>query len=129
MFLEHPPGQPVPAPAHSFRGQPEPPLVQLEAILSHPIASYAGEEVNPHLTTTSFQAAVESDKVSPEPPLLQTEQCLFPQPLPIRHAMMWFRSRDSKPTESYQDIFSYFTVQKSNQPTNNSSNPTTSMQK
>ena len=35
--------------------QPEPPLVQLEAIPSSPIASYMGEESNTHLTTTSFQ--------------------------------------------------------------------------
>ena len=35
----------------------------------------------PHLTTTSFQGAVESDKVSPQPPLLQTEQPQLPQPL------------------------------------------------
>jgi len=46
--------------------------------------SYPGEEANPYLTTTSFQAAVESDKVSPERPLLQSEQSLFPQLLPIR---------------------------------------------
>jgi len=35
--------------------QPEPPLAQLEAIPSCPVASYMGEEANPHLTTTSFQ--------------------------------------------------------------------------
>jgi len=34
----------------------------------------------PHLTTTSCQGAVESDKVSPQP-LLQTEQPQLPQPL------------------------------------------------
>jgi len=48
------------------------PLMQLEAIASHPIAGYLGAETNPHLTTPSFQGAVESDKVSPQPPLLQT---------------------------------------------------------
>ena len=56
--------------------QPEPPLAQFEAIPSHPIASYMGEESNPHLTTTSLQVAVESNKVIPEPPLLQAEQAL-----------------------------------------------------
>jgi len=35
--------------------QPEPPLAQLEAITSHPIAVTRGAEADPHLTTTSFQ--------------------------------------------------------------------------
>ena len=52
--------------------QSKSPLMQLEAISSHPIASYLGEETNTHLTTTSFQIVVESNKVSPQPPLLQT---------------------------------------------------------
>jgi len=55
--------------------------MQLETIASHPIASYLGEETNTHLTTTSFQVVVESNNVSTEPPLLQTKQTLFPQPL------------------------------------------------
>ena len=69
------PWQSIPVPDHSFGGkvfpniQPEPPLAQLEAIPSHPIASYLGEEADPCLTTTSFQAVVDSN-VSPEPPLL-----------------------------------------------------------
>ena len=41
--------------------------MQFEAILSSPISTYVGEETNPHLTTTSFQVAVGSDEVSPEP--------------------------------------------------------------
>ena len=44
-----------------------------------------GEEADPHLATVSSQAVVESDKVSPEPPLLQSEQLEFLQSLPIRH--------------------------------------------
>ncbi|KAK4822230.1 LOW QUALITY PROTEIN: hypothetical protein QYF61_011871 [Mycteria americana] len=36
--------------------QSKPPLAQLEAISSHPITCYLGEETNPHLSTTSFQA-------------------------------------------------------------------------
>ena len=47
--------------------------MQLEAIPSGLIASYMGEETEPHLTTASFQVLVESYKVSPEPPLLQTK--------------------------------------------------------
>ena len=45
--------------------QPEPPLAQLKAITSHPINSYLGEEADPHLSTTSFHAVLESDKVYP----------------------------------------------------------------
>ncbi|KAK4807082.1 hypothetical protein QYF61_018423 [Mycteria americana] len=36
--------------------QSKPPLVQLEAISSCPITCYLGEETDPHLSTTSFQA-------------------------------------------------------------------------
>jgi len=42
------------------------------AIPSLPFISNVGEETNLHLTTASFQGAVESDKVSPEPPPYQT---------------------------------------------------------
>ncbi|KAK4817461.1 LOW QUALITY PROTEIN: hypothetical protein QYF61_015616 [Mycteria americana] len=63
--------------------QSKPPLAQLEAISSRPITCYLGEETNTHPTTPSFQAVVESDKVSPQPPLLQAEQPQVPQPLPI----------------------------------------------
>ena len=67
--------------------QSKPPLMQLEAIASHPIASYLGEETNTHLTTTSFQLDVESYKVPSQPPLLQTKQPQFPQPLLIGLAL------------------------------------------
>ena len=40
-----------------------------------------GEEADPYLATNSFQEAVERNKFSPEPPLSQTEQPQFPQPL------------------------------------------------
>jgi len=53
--------------------QSKPPLMQLEAIASRSITSYLGEETNTCLTTTSFQVVVESDKVPPQPPLLQTK--------------------------------------------------------
>ncbi|KAJ7417165.1 hypothetical protein BTVI_33769 [Pitangus sulphuratus] len=48
--------------------QSKPPLEQLEAISSGPIAYYLGEETNPYLTTDSFQVVVESDKVKREKP-------------------------------------------------------------
>jgi len=88
--LHHCPGQPSPMSDHSFSKhivpniQSKPHLMQLEAIASHPIAGYLGEETNPHLTTPSFQGVVESNKVPRQPPLLQTEQPQLPQPLLIR---------------------------------------------
>jgi len=88
--LHHFPGQPVAMPDHSFGIEifssilSKPPLAQLKAISSHPITSYLGKETNTHLTTTSLQLVVESDKVSPQPPLLQTEQPQLPQLLLIR---------------------------------------------
>ncbi|KAK4817835.1 hypothetical protein QYF61_000670 [Mycteria americana] len=88
--LNHFPGQPVPM-LDNLLGeekfpniQSKPPLVQLEAISSCPITCYLGEETDPHLSTTSFQAVVESNKVSPQPPFLQAEQPQLPQLLLIR---------------------------------------------
>jgi len=69
--------------------QSKPPLVQLEAIASHPIASYLGEEINTCLTKPSFQVVVESSKVTPQPPLLQTKQPQLPQSL----RLAWDRDR------------------------------------
>ncbi|KAK4817862.1 hypothetical protein QYF61_001531 [Mycteria americana] len=88
--LNHFPGQPVPMPDNPFSEvkfpniQSKPPLVQLEAISSCPITCYLGEETDSHLSTPSFQAVVESDKVSPQPPFLQAKQSQVPQPLLIR---------------------------------------------
>jgi len=62
----------------------KPPLMQLEAISSCPITHYLGEETNTQLATTSFRVVVESKKVPPEPPLLQTKPPQFPQLLLIR---------------------------------------------
>jgi len=75
--------------------------MQLEAIPPSPVASYVVEEADPCLTTTSLQAVIESNKVSPEPPFLQTEQSQLPQLLLIRPvlqiphsfvALLWTRS-------------------------------------
>jgi len=63
--------------------QPESSQGQLEAIASSPITSYTREEADPQLTTTSLQVVIESNKVSSEPPLLQTEQSQLLQPLLI----------------------------------------------
>jgi len=43
-------------------------LNKLKAASHHPIARYSGGETNPHLTTTSLQALVDSCKVSLETP-------------------------------------------------------------
>jgi len=64
--------------------QYKPPLAQLEAICSCRMAFYFGEETDTHLATASFQVVAESNEVSPQPPLLQTKQRQFPQPLLIR---------------------------------------------
>ncbi|KAK4816344.1 hypothetical protein QYF61_015658 [Mycteria americana] len=64
--------------------QSKPPLAKLEAISSRPITCYLGEETDPHLSTTSFQVVIQSDKVSPQPPFLQIKQSQLPQPLLIR---------------------------------------------
>ena len=58
--------------------------MQLEAISSCLISCYLGEEANTHLTATSFQVVVESDKVSPWPPFLQAKQPQLPQLLLTR---------------------------------------------
>ena len=42
------------------------------ALYSMSCYCYTGEDPNSHFTTSSFQGVVESDKVSHEPPLLQT---------------------------------------------------------
>ncbi|KAK4819929.1 LOW QUALITY PROTEIN: hypothetical protein QYF61_015304 [Mycteria americana] len=60
--LNHFPGQPVPMLDNPFSEvkfpniQSKPPLAQLEAVSSRPITCYVGEETDPHLSTTSFQA-------------------------------------------------------------------------
>ncbi|KAK4832356.1 hypothetical protein QYF61_021955 [Mycteria americana] len=88
--LNHFPGQLVPMLDNPFSEekfpniQSKPPLAQLEAISSRPITCYLGEETDPHLSTTSFQVVVESNKVSPQPPFLQAKQSQLPQPLLIR---------------------------------------------
>jgi len=53
--------------------------MQLEAIASCHITCYLAEETHAHLATTSLQVVVDSTKVSPQPPLLQTKQPQFPQ--------------------------------------------------
>ena len=53
---------------------------------------YVGEDTDPHLTATSFLGVVESDKLSPEPSLVQTEQSQLLQPLSIRSVLQALHS-------------------------------------
>lgn len=86
-------GKPVPMLDSPFSKESFPnirakhPLVQLGQspgeVVSSSIAYYLGEETDPHLATTCFKV-VESDKVAPEPPFLQTEQPQFPELFLIR---------------------------------------------
>jgi len=64
------PGQPIPVPDQSFRevfpnANPNLPWCNLRSFPSHPITSYLGEEVAPHLNTTSFQTVAEGSKGAP----------------------------------------------------------------
>ncbi|PKU29473.1 protein diaphanous hypothetical protein [Limosa lapponica baueri] len=66
--LHHFPGQPVPMLDNPFSEeifpniQSKPPLAQLEAISSCPVACHLGDETDLHLTTTCFQVVAENNK-------------------------------------------------------------------
>ena len=66
--------------------------MKLKAVISHPSNCYLGEKADTHVNTTSFDGVVESDKVSPEPPLLQTEQSKFPQSFLLRLVLQTLHS-------------------------------------
>lgn len=72
--------------SHPFSGkilsdvQFEPPLAQLVAISSGPLTGCLGEEVDLHLSATSFQIILESGKVTPQPPFSQTKHLQLLQP-------------------------------------------------
>jgi len=90
-WLHHLPGQPHHSSWEKIYPniQPESPWHNLKPL---PLILSPGEEANTHLTTTSFQAVIESNKVSPEPPLLQNEQSQLPQSFPIRPVLQIFHS-------------------------------------
>ncbi|KAK4825536.1 LOW QUALITY PROTEIN: hypothetical protein QYF61_000113 [Mycteria americana] len=73
--------------------QSKPPLAQLEAISSCPIACYLQEETDTDLATTSFQVVVESDEVSHQLPFPQPKQPQLPQPLLIKLTLHQLRCR------------------------------------
>ncbi|KAK4829021.1 hypothetical protein QYF61_001796 [Mycteria americana] len=88
--------------------QSKPPLAQLEAIFSRPITCYLGEETDPHLSTTSFQAVVESNKVSPQPPFLQANYVVLKkqasQCFILMMNMDWTETLCPKSEESASDV-------------------------
>ncbi|KAK4831231.1 hypothetical protein QYF61_016329, partial [Mycteria americana] len=92
--LNHFPGQPVPMLDNPFTEekfpniQSKPPLAQLEAISSCPITCYLGEETDPNLSTTSFQA---------KPPQL-------PQSLLIRHLLQTLHQLRCPPLDTLQHL-------------------------
>ena len=55
------------------------PLVKLDTVSSCPIPCYQEDDIDTRLLTTCFQVVVHSDKVSPQPPFLQTEDPHFTQ--------------------------------------------------
>lgn len=57
-------------------------LVKLEVISSSPVTCYPAQEINPYGATTSFQGQAESDKVSSQPPFIQSKHPQLPQLLP-----------------------------------------------
>ena len=103
-------------PDHPFREvvfpdiQPEPSLEQLEAIPCSPITNHMREEANPQLTTTSLQVDIESNKVSPEPPLLQTEQSQLLQSLLIRPVLQTPHQLCCPPLDTFQGLDVFLTV-------------------
>ncbi|KAK1202130.1 FUT8 fucosyltransferase, partial [Pygoscelis papua] len=65
---------------------------------------YLGEETNTHLATTPFQVVVESNEVSPQPPLLQTKQPQFPQPLLIRLVLQTLHQLHCPSLDTFQHL-------------------------
>ncbi|KAJ7401113.1 hypothetical protein BTVI_98768 [Pitangus sulphuratus] len=59
-------------------------VTEADLPLAREFQSVLGEETNPHLATTSLQGVVESDEVSPGPPLLQAKHPQLPQLLLVR---------------------------------------------
>lgn len=83
------PGKPVPmfcnpvCEKEILDSQSNTPLVQLEAISSHPVTCYLGEKITTHHSAAFFQGVVDSKKVYPEPLFLRAEPPQLPLPLPI----------------------------------------------
>ncbi|KAK4813151.1 LOW QUALITY PROTEIN: hypothetical protein QYF61_013116 [Mycteria americana] len=105
--LNHFPGQPVPVLDNPFSEvkfpniQSKPPLAQLGAISSCPIACYLGEETDPTSLQPPFR---QLDKVSPQPPFLQAKQSQLPQPLPISLVLQTLHQLRCPSLDSHQPL-------------------------
>ena len=66
-----------------------------------------GEEAKPLLITTSLQEAVECNKVSSEPPLLQTKLSQLPQPVLIRLVLQTPPQLCCPPLDMFQASMSF----------------------
>jgi len=82
--------------------------VQIEATPSHLAAGYVGEEANFNPARTSFQVAVETYKVSPEPPLLRIKLPQFPQLIHIRLMLQTLHQFYCLSLDTLQDRNVYF---------------------
>ncbi|KAK4827707.1 LOW QUALITY PROTEIN: hypothetical protein QYF61_020985 [Mycteria americana] len=78
--------------------QPKPPLVQLEAISSHPITCYLGEETDPHLSKPHFRLNSPSS-------LSCSSQDLFSRPFTSFVALLWTRSSTSMRRPKLNTVF------------------------
>ena len=75
--------------------------VQLEAVSSCRITCYLKEETNTHLAAASFQVVVESDKVSLQPPFLQTKHNIFA----FTYSQMFIFHKSLLETTAYKPSF------------------------
>ena len=90
--------------------QSKPPLAELEAICSRPITCYLRKETDTHFTTTSFQVAVENDKVPLQPLFLQTKQSQFPQSLLMRLLLLTSHQPCSSSLDTLQQLHVFLVV-------------------
>ncbi|KAK4832219.1 LOW QUALITY PROTEIN: hypothetical protein QYF61_021066 [Mycteria americana] len=108
-WLHHFPGQPVPLLNNPFGKEMfpnvpwKPPLAQLEAVSSRPVACYLGEETDPLLATASFQlerarrfplSPLSSGLKDPSP-LSRSSSDLCSRAFPSFGALLWTRSSTS----------------------------------
>jgi len=69
-----------------------------------PIAGYQGEEISTSLSMSPPQEAVDSNEVTPQPPLLQTRQAQSPQLLHIAHAFQAFHQPCCPSLDVFKDL-------------------------
>ena len=115
MASPPPPWAGSPVPDSSLREKVFPyvksksPLVQIVAISLSPVCCL-GEEAKPLLITASLQEVVECNEVSPEHPLLQTEQSQLPQMLLIRLVLQTPHQFCCPSLDMFQDLNVFLVV-------------------